>query len=324
MTGAIKARMLGDDYQAVFFWLKACDMISDYSHIESISFESPELKSLDDVVVHYRKPIRGQQGNLIYKEYYQIKYHVDQRGYFTIDSLMDPEFINASKYSFLERVKEASEVLNQEGKQGSAIFLSPWVIHPDDAMAKLKLIDNNGGHFKLQNLFDGRERSQVSKIRAKLKEHLDIQSDDELKQILRPIRICSGFLSMDTLIKMLNGQLMVAGLQPINLTKRSNPYIQLLQRLFREGQIEFNKESLIKVCKEEGLWTGKNIIMAEEVPVGIRSFSRRAENMENDTEHMLCLLDQFNGRYLNDNFDWNQDIRKLVEDFVTQHLEVGS
>lgn len=100
MADSIKARNLGDDYQILFFWLKACEMLSDYSNIGEISYEDSEIKSLDDVVVSYKEPIKDTSGNLIYKEYYQVKYHVDYRGHITADNLMNPKFINATKHSF--------------------------------------------------------------------------------------------------------------------------------------------------------------------------------------------------------------------------------
>jgi len=106
MADPIKARNLGDDYQALFFWLKACDMLSDYSNIDTISYEDPELKSLDDVVIRYKEPIKDLNGNLIHKEYYQIKYHVDYRDSITAANLMDPSFINATSILFYKRLKK--------------------------------------------------------------------------------------------------------------------------------------------------------------------------------------------------------------------------
>lgn len=96
---------------------------------------------------------------------------------------MDPAFINETKFSFLQKVKEASFLLNNEGEQGRAVFVLPWAIHPDDDLAKLKLIDNNVSHFKLDLLFVSKRASRVAKLREKLKKHIDIQSDKELGQI---------------------------------------------------------------------------------------------------------------------------------------------
>lgn len=323
MAGSIKARNLGDEYQALFFWLKACDMLTDYSNVDTISFEDPEIKSLDDVVIRYKEPIKDLNGQLIHKQYYQVKYHVDYRSNITVDNLMDPKFINASKYSFLQKVKTASPILNNKDELGSAIFVTPWAIHPDDKLAKLKLIDAKGGYFVLENLFDGKRQSYAARLRDKLKDHLEVTQDTELEDILRPIRIWNSFHSYEGLLQFLNGQLFTVGLKPIDLTDRVNPYISLLQRLFQEGKVQFNKEELIRICKEERLWLGNNIMMSEEIPVGIRSFLRRAENMENDTSAMTCLLDYFNGRYLKRGYSWNEEIKRSIDEFIYQHIKEG-
>ncbi|MBT2639371.1 SAVED domain-containing protein [Bacillus sp. ISL-39] len=323
MADPIKARNLGDDYQALFFWLKACDMLSDYSNIDTISYEDPEIKSLDDVVIKYKNPIKDINGNLIYKEFYQVKFHVDYRNSLTVDNLMDPNFINASKFSFLQKVKAASHVLNKKDELGTAIFVTPWSLHPDDELAKLKIIDAKGGYFLLENLFDGKKRSFVSKLRDRLKAHLELSDDKELKEILRPIQIMSNFHSLDGLTQLLNSRLPSVGLKPINLTERVNPYVSLIRRLFQEGNYKFTREDLIAICKDEKLWLGSNIMFFDEKPVGIRSFSRRAENMENDTTAMICFQDYFNGRYLKDEYCWNENIKRIIEDFTLQSLQEG-
>ncbi|MCP3033453.1 SAVED domain-containing protein [Halobacillus sp. A1] len=323
MVDSIKARNLGDEYQILFFWLKACDMLRDYSNIDEISYEDSGIKSLDDVVVSYKKPIRDMNGKLIYKEYYQVKYHVDYRGNITVDNLMNPKFINASKYSFLEKVYEALPVLNKDNQTGIAILVTPWPIHPDDDLAKLKIIDAKAGNFKEESLFDGKNKSFAANLRNKLKTHLGVTQDTELGDILKPIRIWSSFYQYETLVKTLNVQLTSVGLKPYDFTQRINPYISLLQRLFQEGTTTFNKEELIEICKGEGLWSGNNIMLAEESPVGIRSFLRRAENMENDTSAMTCLLDYFKGRYLKDKYRWNEDVKGTTEEFIRKHLIEG-
>jgi hypothetical protein len=323
MAGSIKARNLGDEYQALFFWLKACEMISDHSNILSISFEGSEIKSLDDVVIKYKQPIRDRNGQLILKEYYQVKFHVDYRDYITIENLMDPNFINASKYSFFQKVKDAYEILNAGDQIGNAMFVTPWAIHPDDEMAKLKLIDALDGSFRLENLFDGKQRSNASKLRKSLREHLEISDDEELEKILSRIRIWCNFQSIEILSRMLNSQLISVGLKPIDFTQRSNLYISLLRRLFEEGREEFFKEQLIQICKDEGLWQGNNIMQTDELPVGIRSFYRKAESMENETSSMICLLDYFNGRYLKGEYDWNKNVKESIDNFVNREFVEG-
>ncbi|WP_269317794.1 SAVED domain-containing protein [Exiguobacterium sp. KJ 601] len=324
MANPIKARSLGDEYQILFFWLKACDMLKDHSNVDTISYEDQKIKSLDDIVIRYKKPTRDMTGKLVHKEYYQVKYHVDYRNSITLENLISPKFINAAKYSFLEKVKEAIPDLNKEDEPGVAFLVTPWSIHPDDPLAKLKIVDTKGGYFKEEILFDGKSKSHIAKIRGTLKNHLKIEDDEELKIILEAIRIRSNFHQYESLIQFLNGQLLTVGLKPIDLSQRINPYVDLLRRLFQEDQTKFNKEELIEICKSEDLWIGHNIMLNEEVPIGIRSFNRRAENLENNTTTMTCLLHYFEGRYLKDEFSWNIAIKGALEDFIRCNLAEDS
>ncbi|PRO66470.1 SAVED domain-containing protein [Alkalicoccus urumqiensis] len=323
MANPIRARQLGDDYQKIFFWLKACEFLEENSNIDTISYEDMELKSLDDVVIRYKQPIKDFKGNLIKREYYQVKYHVTYGGSITLDNLMDPKFINASKFSFLKKVKEASFSLNTEDEPGIAILVTPWTIHPNDVLSTSRLIDTQDGSFRLETLFDEKNKSHVAKAREKLKEHLDVQNDKELESIIKLIRISSDSSTYSNLVNLLNSKLSSVGLRPINATQRINPYISLLARLFQEGKTKFNKEELIQICKDERLWTGTNIMFSKEVPIGIRSFMHRARNMENNTSSMICLSEHFEGRHLKENFGWNEDIKRKIDEFLTQNLTEG-
>ena len=58
MARAVSARMKGDDYQALVFWKYAVKMLRDDSEIAKIEFENGEVKSFDDIVIHYIGPQR--------------------------------------------------------------------------------------------------------------------------------------------------------------------------------------------------------------------------------------------------------------------------
>jgi hypothetical protein len=56
--------------------------------------------------------------------------------------------------------------------------------------------------------------------------------------------------------------------------------------------------------------------MPKRISIGVKSFSRGTERMEEKTQCTLSLLDKFGGRYLKDGYDWNMDIYKNLEDFL--------
>ena len=113
MANAIPARRKGDEYQARFFWSKLLELRRD-DYIESVTFESAEIPFVDDVVVSYREPIKDQlTGQQIVRDLFQCKYHMTQRGAFTYENLIDPNFIKG-KDSMLKRLYNAYKHLLDE------------------------------------------------------------------------------------------------------------------------------------------------------------------------------------------------------------------
>lgn len=132
MAKAVAARIFGDDYQALVFWLEACKMLIGEDDIEHVEIESDDVKSLDDVVVHYHDGHRGVDGRLIRKAFYQVKYHVDYRDSLSAGALTDPSFINASSVSFLKRAKTAWD---DHKEMGLAIILyNTWGVASTDVL----------------------------------------------------------------------------------------------------------------------------------------------------------------------------------------------
>lgn len=54
--------------------------------------------------------------------------------------------------------------------------------------------------------------------------------------------------------------------------------------------------------------------------IGIRSFLRGAENLDNKTDNMICFLDKFDGRYLKEEYSWNHDVYSKLEEFVKENM----
>lgn len=56
------------------------------------------------------------------------------------------------------------------------------------------------------------------------------------------------------------------------------------------------------------------------ISIGIKSFSRGAETLEEKTESCLSLVSNFDGRFLKDDLDWNKDIYHEVEKFLCENI----
>lgn len=321
LSKAVSARIKGDDYQACFFWIKACGLFQEHSNIDIIEYESSQIKSLDDIVIHYKKPCIDCYGESIYSDYFQVKFHVAQSGTFTWQDLLDPTFINATSVSFLQRLYDAQKKFAPDGKGIRFFLVSPWNIHPDNELASI--VSNTEGEILWNKLSVGGINSKMGKIREKMKEHLGLDTDEELKIVLRPLRISHSMENNIHLRQTLKTQLLLSGLQPLDDSSFINPYSELIKSLLLKGRQKFTKKDLENICKNEGLWVGHDLKSLQTNPIGIRSFYNWAENMESETPKMLCLLEFFNGRKLKDPKYWNNRIPDKLEEFLADAIETN-
>lgn len=321
MSNSVVARMQGDDYQALYFWLMACRLFQEHTRVNSVGYEYDLAKSFDDVVVIYDPPSIDEQGNPLHMDFYQIKYHVAQEGTITWQSLCDPAFINATSVSFLQKLKNAYQLMKQQGKNCRFHLVTPWIINPTDPLRII--ISNTGGALRLSKLMEGKtDASQMGKIRAVWREHMGLASDQELLEVLASLRLILGSGTMVQLTERLNDRLLAVGLQPINEAVNTHTYVNLIQNLFKKGKVLFQKQELLECCKREGLWRGVTASSTSAIEVGIRSFYRWAENMEDETENMLPLEKYFEGRYLKEGYSW-QNIASEIEEFIKRSFVRG-
>lgn len=315
MARAIAARNQGDDYQARWFWLQACRLFGDRTKVVSVVYEANNIKSFDDVAVYFDAMV-DDEGNSLLAEYYQVKFHVTSAGALTWKSMIDPAFINATSISFLQRLKNAQEKHAPKGTEAHFILHSPWAIHPDDPLAKIH--STSDGRLDWHRLAQGGKRSKLGEVRAAWCRHLGITTDEELRTVLRPLRIRQG-RTLAELGEVLNDKLYRAGLRPADEGCLCNPYDDLTRKLLQTGKTEFVRSDIKDICKRENLWVGHTAIEPDTYQVGFRSFLRWAENLEDETDILLDLLHLFNGRMIKSPDLWQQ-IYPLIQAFLTKQV----
>jgi hypothetical protein len=193
------------------------------------------------------------------------------------------------------------------------ILYSPWQIHPDAPLAQIHSVAD--GRLDWERLAQGGDRSKMGKVRTAWREHLKLDSDEELRIVLRPLRILPG----KTLIELnekLNDKLYQAGLKPVEEGQLIHPYDDLARRLIQSGKTEFIRSDIEAICKRENLWMEPPISRPNAYQVGIRSFLRWAENLEDETDVMLDLLRWFDGRNIKSPELWQEQIYPAVQNFL--------
>ena len=121
----------------------------------------------------------------------------------------------------------------------------------------------------------------------------------------------------------LNLHLQIAGLKPIQAGAILNPYDDLARKFIQRGRISFTRKDIEDICRSEGLWVGKTIAEPEAVRLGIRSFWKFAESLEDETDATLCLLRHFDGRIPKDQSVWREKIASEVQQFLRKNTSPG-
>lgn len=317
MAKAIAARTQGDDYQARWFWHEVCRLFLDKTRIDRVVYEHENIKSLDDIAVYYRDGMVDEHGQWLRADYYQVKFHVTAAGAFTWQGMMDPAFINATSVSLLQRLRNAQQEYAPDGTGCRFILFTPWTIDPSDPLAEI--VSLTDGHIDWAKLAIGGPRSAYGMIRAAWREHLGLATDEELRRVLQPLRIERG----PTLAKLrgdLNYVLQAAGLRPVEDGCLVHPYDDLTRKLLQHGETSFTRADIERICRREGLWRGHASPELAACQIGIRSFLRWTEHLEDETDALLSLLPYFEGRYIRSGDLWHSKVFPALAQFLEATL----
>ncbi|EMG36634.1 hypothetical protein PCS_02646 [Desulfocurvibacter africanus PCS] len=313
MADAVVARWHGDNYQARIFWENAFNLLQPHSCVVEVTFEADGPKAFDDVVVKYDPPVARSGPERVSVEYHQVKWHVQTGGRFGYEDFTDPNFIGAQSFSLLERLHQARKTAPV-----SAIFtfLTTYRIKDGDPLAQL--ISGNDRSLLIERLFDGTtDRSRMGKVRKRWREHLKLSNDDELRAVVRGLRVIEGYLSLEELRANINQKAQIVGVLACNDADSVFRYDELARQLKVRKLNAFSRELLLQLCREEGLLVERTPEPDPFLPIAIRSFLGPAADIVGASpEDTLLLTDDFRQRYLQDGREWQRDIRPKVEGFL--------
>ncbi len=270
------------------------------------------LPGFDDVSISYNPPKKSRYGYDVDNEHFQIKFHIAHNNAMTFASLTDPSFIGATSESLLQKL-----YINYQSSQDNYIrstysMVNIWGVDRDDLL--YELLDNNGG-ILIDKLFDGKGvKSKTGSARKQLMDHLGITSENDLKVILRHFRILDNSKGIEATETDMIFALNSIGLKTDGWNKRVNPYPQLIMRLHEEKKNQLTKDALFQILSEEDLWvTTTTQDVSINFVLGLRTFRRGTDSIRLETDHYLCLLHHFKGRYVLDENLWQAEILPALE-----------
>lgn len=307
----VAARKKGDAYQALFFWWQAAKLLYDET-IDRVVLEHDEFSHVDDVVVFYNEPGVCDDDRRVKVDAYQVKYHVDQRGAFTWQGLIDPKFVDR-KRSLLKLLYEGySKVC--KSCEPNAIRLnvvSNWEWMEGD---KLQRAINSDDRSLREEFFKMGDRSDLGHIRKQWINHLGIP-EEEFNRFIKKVRFGFNFFGMYHLEESIADRLHRAGFKPHTNEKMINLYIALVDEFIKRGKCEFTADKLRICCKREGLVGGEPVRRDPKL-IGIRSFMKFSENIESETDRFICFVKHFEGRYIKDPGLWSDPIFTELREFL--------
>ncbi|WP_437999681.1 SAVED domain-containing protein [Sorangium sp. So ce185] len=161
--------------------------------------------------------------------------------------------------------------------------------------------------------FSDGPRSELGKIRRKWRDHLGL-SDDEFADFARRLRLRVDYLSRPALKELLNERFINVGLREIPVDKAQNVYDSLTQQFIMNGTNSFDPQTFRSMCEREGLLASAP---SGGPPVlGIRSFMRFAERMEDECNAFVCVAANFDGRHVRSPDAWQSVILPAVTSFL--------
>jgi hypothetical protein len=320
MSNAVIPRQQGDEFQAKYFWYKACKLFLQDTTAIRVAWEISEIPGFDDVSIYFEPGVLDKlTGKAISSKFYQVKFHVDHSEFFTCEALTKPEFIGNQTESILQRLHKNYKDKAETFANSLYYIVNTWSLDPTDT---LKELINNEHAIILPRLFDGTtDKSKMGKIKKMWREHLGITSDDELKEVLSRLRIVHNAKASELFTEDLNIRLQLAGLQPISEVKRTSPYTGLIQQLHLEKRNTFTKVELLEILERESLLFKKEAVANDYHKIGVRSFKKGTESISNEADEYLCLLRHFTNRFVIDDALWQTEILPSLSEFAEKVVE---
>lgn len=306
----VAARIEGDVFQGMFFWLHAARLFNAGSKVARVSIEHDQAAGVDDVSVHYSAPGIDAGGRECAADYFQVKYHVDLSSEYEATTFCDPGFIK-SKRSLLQRFHDARAKLGDGDGWHRLHLVSNWQWATSDKLGPL-LRESTEGALPDRFFTDG-PRSDVGKVREAWKSHLGL-SDADFEDFARRLRLGVNFLSKPMLREWLNDRFAAVGLKPIPVDRTQNVYDSLTQQIIMNGTNEFDPQTFRAFCEREDLLVAPP--PSGPKVYGIRSFMRLAEHIEDECSSFVCVAQNFEGRHIRSPGSWQNTVLPTVASFL--------
>lgn len=217
------------------------------------------------------------------------------------ENLTRPDFIGATSFSLLQRLRDAKA---KALKGAQFTFVTVDRVLDDDPLRLL--ISGADRSVLADKLYDGTktDASRMVKVRKRWREHLGLNNDFELREVLSGFRIPDGHRSLDEMRSEVNLRLRSVDMLTCS-TNSDFRYDELARQLRTRGIASLTRDALRKLCVEEGLLDDRRPAPDDHRLIAIRSFAGTSADLAAvPLADTLLLSDAFNDRYLKDGVEW--------------------
>jgi hypothetical protein len=199
----VAATRQGHDYQDLYGWWRALDLLRPTRHVTSVSIEDPSALSFDDVTIT-RTAGAGKP-----HEFIQVKFHVDQAGAYSTDSLMTTKARN-NRNSLLEKAWITWRALRDETPNLELVLVSTYSwLHTDPIAEHIRTLNAGFDRAFIEGSLTGQELA----ARTKWKDHLDSPDEEEFRGFLSALRFRLGFVVTSDLLQWTSDVMDAVGLK---------------------------------------------------------------------------------------------------------------
>jgi hypothetical protein len=190
MANQVQARLSGDDYQHLYSWQFVLELKMPRKKVRLVTLEDALAGSVDDVTVQHE--VGTHEPDL----FYQVKYHVDQRGAYSTEALIASK---PGQASLLEKFWRTWHMLRAQSPERNIVLslVSNWSWDSTDKLGSCLSGLNNG---MKEEFFAASLQSDIGKLRYRLQTAINATEAD-FTAFMRCMRFRLGFDCMDELEK---------------------------------------------------------------------------------------------------------------------------
>lgn len=294
MANQVAARLSGDDYQHLYAWQFVLELKMPSKKVHQVTVEDALAGSVDDVT------LRHEIGTDIPDQFFQVKYHVDQRSEYSTEGLISHK---PGEASLLEKFWRTWKLLQaQNPKRVIELHLvSNWTW---DANDKLKTcIDGHDNSIK-EDYFSAGPKSDLGKLRHRWQNELNADEED-FKTFIKCLRFRLGFDCSDELEKRISERM-----EHLRLKSDAAALlvaVGIVRDWIKSGKQELTVEELEVTLRKHDLY----LIESSERYVTVYLTTIKSQKFDIEPEYIIDWRDHFlgdpnkKGHQLKDPEEWN-------------------